>query len=211
MDGLEQSLAYSKADFADVNAAFVNRWRSLFPEVVSGILLDLGCGPADIPIRLCRALPEIAVTAVDASEAMIDVAELDIADAGLTSRVDLIVTRLPDPNLPRAFFDGVVSNSLLHHLENPRDLWEAIRIATKPGAPFLIVDLFRPATENAARAIVDAYSASEPEILRRDFYHSLLAAYTVDEVRTQLDGAGLNGASCESITDRHWAVWGRVP
>jgi 16S rRNA G1207 methylase RsmC len=37
-----------------------------FPDWHSGHVVDLGCGPGDIPIRFLRAYPEARVTAVDA-------------------------------------------------------------------------------------------------------------------------------------------------
>ena len=68
----EQAQAYASADFATVNQGFVDRFRALFPVFARGHVADLGCGPADIPIRLCRALPGVSVTGVDGSEAMLD-------------------------------------------------------------------------------------------------------------------------------------------
>jgi trans-aconitate methyltransferase len=67
----DQAQAYAAADFATVNQGFVDRLRALFPALTRGHVVDLGCGPADIPIRLCRALPDVAVTGVDGSEAML--------------------------------------------------------------------------------------------------------------------------------------------
>jgi hypothetical protein len=54
---------------------------------------------------------------------------------------------------------------------------------------------------------VKTYAADEPAILQKDFYNSLLAAFDLDEVRTQLTQAGL-ALHCEKVSDRHFAVWG---
>ena len=51
----------------------------------------------------------------------------------------------------------------------------------------------------------------EPEVLKRDFFHSLCAAFTLDEVRTQVTRAGLDRLRCEMSSDRHCAVWGELP
>ena len=59
-----------------------------------------------------------------------------------------------------------------------------------------------------AEALVDEYAEGEPEVLRRDFLHSLHAAYTVDEVRAQLQAAGLEGLSVRATSDRHLVVSG---
>jgi hypothetical protein len=52
-------------------------------------------------------------------------------------------------------------------------------------------------------------AGSEDPILQRDFYNSLLAAFTVDEVRDQVSRAGL--ALTVSLAGvRHMAITGRL-
>jgi len=63
-----QVLAYAQADFAQVNQGFVDRFRVCFPKAKGGTMVDLGCGPGDIPVRFARALPGFTITAVDGSE-----------------------------------------------------------------------------------------------------------------------------------------------
>ena len=210
MDDDAQALAYARADFADVNRRFVERFLEHFPDFTSGRVLDLGCGPADIPMRFCRELPGITIVAVDASPAMLDLARADLEAAGLMGRVEPRLGFVDGSALPGAPFDAVASNSLLHHMDDPRVFWNAITANARPDAPILVVDLFRPPSREDARRIVDAASPNEPEILRRDFFHSLLAAYTRDEVRGQLQAANLGHLSCEIVSDRHVAVWGRA-
>ena len=69
----------------------------------------------------------------------------------------------------------------------------------------------RPESTDAAQAIVDEHAAGEPDVLRRDFYNSLCAAFTPDEVRTQLAAAGLDALVVERVTDRHMTIAGRAP
>jgi hypothetical protein len=60
-----------------------------------------------------------------------------------------------------------------------------------------------------ARAMVAEGAGSEDPILQRDFYNSLLAAFTVDEVRDQVSRAGL--ALTVSLAGvRHMAITGRL-
>ncbi len=208
MDDPAQALAYARADFAAVNQAFVDRFRAAFPEFTSGRMVDLGCGPADIPIRLVRALPSMHVTAVDASESMLDLARRALAAAGLAERVRLVAGRLPGLPLPERGFDAVISNSLVHQLPDPVSFWREARRLARPGDPILVVDLIRPDTPVAADAIVEKYSGGEDPILKRDFFNSLCAAFTPDEVAAHLRAAGLAHLTAEVISDRHWAVSG---
>jgi len=210
MTDAEQALAYAAADFASVNQAFVDRFRRLFPDVDRGALADLGCGPADIPIRFCRALPDITVTGVDGSEPMLAPGRAAVTAAGLGSRVRLVCARLPGLERPAGGFDGVVSNSLLHHMPRPEIFWSEVGRLGRAGAAVLVSDLHRPESAERARDIVETYSAAEPEILKRDFFHSLCAAFTLAEVTAQLETAGLGGLRCEMVSDRHWAAWGRL-
>lgn len=203
-----QAAAYAAADFAAVNQAFVDRFRGLFPDFGRGRLVDLGCGPADIPIRFCRDLPGVTVTGVDGSEAMLALGRRAVAAAGLETRVQLVCARLPRLERVRGGFHGIVSNSLLHHMPHAEVFWSEVARLGREGARVLVMDLHRPESLERANQIVETYAAGEPEVLRRDFFHSLCAAFTLPEVRAQLVAAGLDDLRCETVSDRHWAAWG---
>ncbi|HLC42872.1 MAG TPA: class I SAM-dependent methyltransferase [Methylomirabilota bacterium] len=205
-----QTLAYAQADFAEVNQGFVDRFVGTFPDFKAGGVIDLGCGPADIPIRLARALPAIRITAVDGSEAMLAFGHRAIEDAGLGDRIRLLHARVPNLPLPPHSFDAVISNSLLHHLPGPSVFWKEVMRLAKPGAAVLIMDLFRFDSPEEAKAYVERVAATEAPILKEDFYNSLLAAFTPEEVRAQL-AKDLSGLECRVISDRHWLVSGRLP
>jgi ubiquinone/menaquinone biosynthesis C-methylase UbiE len=211
MTDREQAEAYAAADFAAVNQGFVERFRALFPTFARGRLVDLGCGPADIPIRFCRALPALTVTGVDGSEAMLAPGRRAVAAAGLAGRVELVRARLPGLARAPGGFHAVVSNSLLHHMPHPDVFWSEVARLGRAGAPVLIMDLHRPESAERAHQIVETYSADEPEVLKRDFFHSLCAAFTLAEVRAQLAEAGLDPLRCETASDRHWVAWGELP
>ncbi len=209
MEDEAQVLAYAKANFEEENRGFVDRFREYFPDFSEGQVYDLGCGPGDIPIRLARALPACRVTGIDASAPMIRLAEEAVEKAGLTGRVTFRCERFQDiAGANRA--DAVVSNSLLHHVPNPLQFWNRLRQLVKSGAPVLVMDLLRPESSEAAQAIVDRYAANEPDILRRDFYNSLLAAFTEDEITSQLARMNLTRLLIDVIDDRHWVVGGII-
>jgi ubiquinone/menaquinone biosynthesis C-methylase UbiE len=209
MDDPEQALAYARADFEEENQGFVDRFRDFYPSVSDGHVLDLGCGPGDIPIRFMRALPGCRVTGVDASPAMIRLAEEAVRNAALADRITLRCERFQSLELDEPA-DALISNSLLHHLPNPLQFWFALRRLVKPGSVVLVMDLLRPETPEEAQAIVDCYAGEEPAILRRDFYNSLLAAFTEDEVSAQLAELNLSRLIIDVPDDRHWIVGGQV-
>jgi len=214
MDDPEQARAYAAADFAEPHERFVALLRDRLRDLpTAGAALDLGCGPGDPTLRLARALPGWRLDGVDGSPAMLSLAREAAERAGLAARVRFHTARLPDAPaaLDGGRFDLVFSNSLLHHLADPAVLWESVRRFAAPGARVFVMDLLRPASVEAARALVERHAAGEPEVLRRDFLHSLCAAYRPDEVASQLVRAGLGPLRCEVVSDRHWIAWGRLP
>ncbi|HQR49986.1 MAG TPA: hypothetical protein PL152_11655, partial [Steroidobacteraceae bacterium] len=54
MDEFEQARAYAEADFSEPNQRFVQLFEAEFPALTSGCVVDLGCGPGDIAVRLAR-------------------------------------------------------------------------------------------------------------------------------------------------------------
>ncbi|EIC29666.1 MULTISPECIES: class I SAM-dependent methyltransferase [Methylomicrobium] len=209
MEDPEQVRAYAEADFAVPHQQFVDRLRAFVgdPEF-SGIALDLGCGPCDIGLCFAKAFPRCRIDAVDGSRAMLDYAAIRTPSIG--NRIRLIHERLPFVIFPEQFYAIIFSNSLLHHLPDPQALWQTIKKAARPGTRIAVMDLLRPASLEAAMALVEAHAAGEPEILRRDFYRSLLAAFTLEEIRDQLKKAELP-LNIEPISDRHVFIEGVMP
>jgi SAM-dependent methyltransferase len=212
MDDAAQALAYARADFSAPHERFVallcDRTRA---PLLHGAALDLGCGPGDITFRVARALPALAIDGVDGSDAMLRLARADAERRGLASRVRFARAYLPDEAPPARGYALVYSNSLLHHLRDPAALWASAKCSGANGAPLFVGDLMRPASEAEAHALVAREASSEPEVLQRDFFLSLCAAYTPDEVRAQLAAAGLAHFALETVSDRHWIAFGDLP
>lgn len=209
MDDAEQALAYAKADFAASNQWFVDQFGRDFPASLER-LLDIGCGPGDVDVRLAQARPTTRITAVDGAINMIRLAQQTVEAAGLGPRIRLAHGRIPGLALRDAPFDAIVSKDLLHHLADPQTLWSEVRRLGRTGTAVFVMDLFRPAAPAQARAIVESVAATESPILKADFYNSLCAAFTVDEVAAQLKAAGLP-LSVAAVSERHLLVKGRLP
>jgi 2-polyprenyl-3-methyl-5-hydroxy-6-metoxy-1,4-benzoquinol methylase len=130
--------------------------------------------------------------------------------AGLEARVRLHRALLPRDPAPRARYDLVVSNSLLHHLHEPAGFWSVVQSVAAPGAQVFVMDLMRPKDDATVAALLAEHAAGEPEVLVRDFDASLRAAFTVAEVEAQLAAAGLPGLHVQAVSDRHLTVTGRL-
>jgi trans-aconitate methyltransferase len=209
MNEPEQAIAYAQADFNDPHSMFIDLFRQRFPnEKIAGRIVDLGCGPADISIRFAKAFPECRIDAVDGAEQMLQQADIALRKEHLQGRICLIKTSLQEMTLPRDDYAIIISNSLLHHLHDPDVLWNCIKNLASESFVF-IMDLMRPHTMLDVERLVDDYAVEEPEILQRDFHHSLCAAFRPEEVEAQLTDAQIESLKVEIVSDRHLIIYGR--
>src|SRR5439155_11402902 len=122
--------------------------------------------------------------------------------ARLNARITLRVADVKSTGLPAKSFDLVLCSSVLHHMPDPLPLWHEMARLAAPGALVFVRDLRRPGAEEDARKLVALHAAGESELLKQEFHRSLLAAFTLDEVREQLKSAGLASLRVEPVADR---------
>jgi ubiquinone/menaquinone biosynthesis C-methylase UbiE len=206
MDDEHQSVVYAGADFSASNQWFVDQLQSEFRAYLERVI-DIGCGPADVLIRLAKGSPAIQITAIDGSRPMISLAQQAVRAAGLETRIKLMQGHMPGLPLEEHSYDAVLSKDLLHHLPDPSALWNEAGRLGRPGALVFVMDLCRPETPDAAQRIVDETAAVEDPVLKRDFYNSLCAAFTVAEVEDQLRCAG-HDFQVAQVSDRHMLIKG---
>ncbi len=211
MDVPAEAKAYAETDFSDVNRKFTERLLELARPGGRVAALDLGTGPGDIPLQVLRARPGWRIVAVDASRPMLRHARKVAGRARKSGALVLVLADAKRLPFAAAAFDVVFSNSLLHHITDTRALWSEIRRVARPGAAILLRDLARPADTEAAGRIVRQYAAGASALLQEEYYRSLLAAYTPNEVRAQLRRAGLGGLDVAMVSDRHLDVCGFAP
>ncbi len=184
-----------------------NDSRSLFPNDGDETwleLLDLGTGTAQIPIEICRREPRVRVLAVDLAASMLHLAGGNVEVAGLADRVRL--DRIDAKQLPydSGRFAAVVSNSIVHHVPEPKiALAEACRVTANGGLIF-IRDLLRPADDASVRQLVETYAAGANEHQRQMFDDSLRAALSLDEIRALVRTLGYDENTVQQTSDRHW-------
>src|SRR5438477_4351979 len=213
MDTEEQARAYAAADFSEAHQSYVTLFNQTFPKrPARAAVLDLGCGPADVTLRFAKANPGYAFHAVDGSAAMLSFARQALqSQRALAKRVRLIEGYIPGAPIPRKKYDVILSSNFLHHLHDPMVLWRCVRRYAKTGTRVFVTDLFRPTHRAKAKALVRKYSGGEAPILKRDFYHSLLAAFTPSEIEDQLEEAGLEPLLVRVVSDRHLMIFGEIP
>jgi len=204
----EQVSAYAEADFEEPHSNFINLLKKYCPKLNEArSVLDLGCGPGDVTFKFANAFPEATIDAVDGSKEMLEFAKNILGDIPeLCGRINYIHSMIHAYKTTKKY-DLIYSNSLLHHLPDSMVLWNKIYEISSEGTKIFIMDLLRPDTTEEAQKLKDLYVRNEPEILQRDFYNSLLAAFEIEEVKEQLSEASLNHLEVEQISDRHLIVF----
>ena len=204
MDTIEEAKAYDDMDFLEVNTAFVNRLIDL--GISDGHFLDLGTGTARIPIILAKRVPNVQITAIDLSSNMLNIGQKHVNQAELTNRI--LLEKADAKNLPytNQSFDGVFSNSIIHHIPNPSSVILEIKRVLKPQGLLYIQDLLRLESTMAIEKIVDTYARDDTQYQRKLFRDSLFAALTVDEVETIIKKTEVTNTKIAQISDRHWSI-----
>ncbi|MEO1868150.1 MAG: class I SAM-dependent methyltransferase [Methylococcales bacterium] len=209
MEDEEQVSAYANADFSEAHDHFIALiQQQVVTDQMPEIVLELGCGSGDITQRFAEAFPRCVIDAVDGSQTMLNFAAQRLP-LHLQQRVNFYALLLPAIQFPKSRYPVVFSNSLLHHLHDPYTLWESLKQVGDPGGMVFIMDLIRPDSISEAKQLVYDYASGEPEVLQTDFYNSLLAAFSISEIRQQLNRVGLE-LSVEQVTDRHVFITGKI-
>ncbi len=221
MDTSEEARDYDAMDHAEVNRAFVTDLIAALPAVLANVsanaqagggppdagsltVLDLGAGTAQIPIELCRRLAAVEVIAIDAAAAMLAVAAKNVADTALGERIRLELADAKQLPYADRSFAAVISNSIVHHIPEPRSvLAEAVR-TTAPGGLLFFRDLLRPDNRQSLDRLVETYAAGANEHQRRMFAESLHAALSLSEIQSLVAELGFARNTVAQTTDRHW-------
>ncbi len=207
MDTAEEAELYDAMDNSGPNRAFIERLVSLG---ASGRVLDLGTGPGHIPLLLVERLSDVTVVGIDMSQHMLNQAERRRAQSPHGARVEFRLADAKGLPFQRESFDVVASNTILHHISDPRQfLSEAWRVL-RPGGAFLIRDLFRPPTPERASELVRTHAGQGTPAQQELLLASLHAALEPEELRAFAREAGLVDVNLTIDSDRHMSLEARA-
>ena len=203
MDTQEEADGYDAMDHSAANAAFAKRMQELGAH---GRVLDIGCGPGHIPLLLCEALPQARIVGVDLAAHMLRHAEAKRARSPHAERLHF--QRCDAKGLPFAdgSFDSVCSNTILHHIPDPRPFLREARRVLKPGGALLVRDLARPWCHARVAELVALHAGEGTPEQQELFRASLCAALTPFELRAMADDCGLALAEITIDSDRHMSL-----
>ena len=217
MDTAQEASDYDAMDHREVNARFVDELLAVQPS--PGRVLDVGTGTALIPIELCKRAPGANVDAIDLAAHMLELAKRNVARDRLDARVRLALQDAKKAGWPEGAFDTVMSNSIVHHIPDPRDVLAEMWRLTRAGGVLFVRDLARPEGDARVRELVSMYAAVPANLARhasglramherqRDLFEaSLRAALTVDEVQATVAPLGIAASGVRMTSDRHWTL-----
>ncbi|CAN5854824.1 class I SAM-dependent methyltransferase [soil metagenome] len=211
MDTPEEALDYDTMDHREVNARFVADLLAFHGPARGGDWLDVGTGTARIPIELCRADPSARVLGIDLADEMIALAVRNVTEARLEHRIRLERLDAKTITLPDGSFEAVISNSIVHHIAEPKGVLAPMIRLVAPGGTLFVRDLVRPSSVQERDWLVETYASEESEHARSLFRDSLQAALTLEELRGMIRSLGLPEDQAKMTSDRHWTWSWRRP
>ena len=213
MDTIEEAVDYDSMDHSTVNRKFVDELlaaaeRLGFNETQALRVLDVGTGTALIPIEFCRRPLNTTIIAIDLAVEMLKLAEINVNNAGLADRIQLVRADSKSLDDGDGSYDWVISNSIVHHIPEPRMAMSEMLRVIRPGGLLFVRDLARPASNDAVEHLVQTYAGDENENQQQLFRQSLHAALTVEEVRDLMAEFGWSEECVAMTSDRHWTISG---
>jgi len=206
MDNEIEAQEYDQMDFTEVNTDFALLASKLIKEEEKIKVLDIGTGTAQIPIILADFRPKWHITAIDLADSMLKIAKKNIEEKNKSSQITLQLIDGKKMPYPDNSFDLVISNSLIHHIPKPIELFKEINRIVKPNGAILLRDLFRPQSEKDIERIVDEANLDYSPRQKQLFQDSLHAALTVDEVKDLAHEMEWYSAQVYQSSPRHWTL-----
>ena len=205
MDTVDEAQSYAAMDHSTVNGLVVDRFLQLGGGACRKVL-DLGTGPGDIPFLLAQRSSIPSILGVDAAETMLALARPKAKSLGLEARVTFARADVKALPFADGSFDGVFSNTILHHIPEPVVfVREAARVLQKGGV-LLIRDLYRPSNLDDCKRLVSLHAAGAPKDHQQLLLQSLCAALTLDEAVQVAKAAGIGHAKVAMNSDRHYSI-----
>ncbi|MCE9533558.1 MAG: class I SAM-dependent methyltransferase [Planctomycetes bacterium] len=202
MDSETEAVDYDSMDHSTVNRVFVTDFLAVWNR--RSPILDVGTGTAQIPIEFCKQSAIGEIIAIDLAEHMLALGRENVRRAGFDDRIKLEKVNGREMSYASGSFASIISNSIVHHIPEPRFvIAEIVRVAA-PGATIFIRDLLRPNDAPTLQHLVKTYAGDANAHQQKMFAESLHAALTLNEVRGLVAVHGFDADTVQQTTDRHW-------
>jgi ubiquinone/menaquinone biosynthesis C-methylase UbiE len=147
--------------------------------IEGGEILDVGSGPGHLAIELTKLLPDAKIVGVDMSTSMIEIAEKNVTEQGVSDRVTFRQGDAAEIPFADRAFDFVVSSWSLHLWKDPARVFAEIHRVLKRGCEALVYDARKhPPAEEVKRWM----RATDSIVMRFGLRHSFNEGYTAKEI-----------------------------
>ena len=222
MNRAEQVEAYSSADFSLGETSFINfiiNYLDINRITLShnDLIVDLGCGPGNISEKLSNKWPNVNVLGIDGSLEMIKKAESKKYKTNINNRyrnLSYLCEDVRDINIDKIFFGKkismLVSNSFIHHINQIDHFFDFIIKLSSPDTINFHKDLRRPKDKKAALNLKTKCADKFCDILTKDYYASLKAAYRKTELQEKIFEFNLTSMDVIDESEEYLIVYGKV-
>lgn len=164
-----------------------------------GTVVDLGSGSGRYLAYLAQRRPDIRIIGIDLAPTMVEVGNRFLAEEGIAERVQLTVGDMTAfANALVGPVDLVSSVFSLHHLPTTEHLQDCLReiraVRERTGCGVWIFDHVRPRHPDTPKVFPKIFTPNAPAGFNEDSRNSLIASYSSEELRRQLEQAGLGAA-----------------
>lgn len=161
--------------------------RKLFLDLMdSGLndktVLEYGCGEGSFSFDLAKKAA--MVHGIDISEVAIQTANKKAIDERLQNKIDFKVMNAEDLEFQNDYFDRICGNSILHHLDLKKSLFELVRVLKKDGNAVFIEPLGHNPMINLYRALTPKLRSEDEHPLKfndlkffEDFFSNVNITY----------------------------------
>ncbi len=220
MNKASQVEAYTNANFSASDGSYLESLAEsieLAKKTIDSdtLIMDIGCGPGKLTELIAKTWPQAKTIGIEGSAEMIRMARLRKKQnnsnsdlSGLSYLFQNMHSISNGKSKIDPLADVLVSNSVLHHLHDVQVFWRTVKKLSREDSIQFHRDLRRPSSIEEATALQRKYLPSAPEVLRKDYLASLLAAFNVDEVKSQLSEAGLESLEVREVDDRYLEIVG---
>ncbi|TWU04994.1 class I SAM-dependent methyltransferase [Stieleria varia] len=185
----------------------------MIPE--NGLVVDIGCGPAQFLTRLLQYRPDLTAIGTDLSDRMLANARKLASDRDVVSRIQFVQADFSQVDVAiRRDVDAVICMSALHHCPDFDCLVSALsaigRLSQRKSGAIWLFDLVRPDSRELCELIPRTHEVAArerlPESFKQDWQNSLLAGWTVNEFQEGLRHADLTLRSVSAnYSQLHWS------
>ena len=179
-------------DFLHITASLIADEIKQLAGDRTGMAVDLGTGPGSLVMELAARFPQALIIGLDISLPMAQLASERARAAGVQNVAFLVADVHHLPFQPQSLA-MIVSHGSMHHWHGLDMALREIKAVLAEGGSIYLSDLRRDAEDEVVQHIATLLNKKQA----RAFLNSVRAAYTIEELSSLTEGAGLRQVHVE--------------